>query len=84
MNKGFAFGKRYWLLDCIRGNVQKVASLLTHLTPFIDIQLIPLNQYRNTSSISRTKSHNLNVSGILLKLSSLNPLKPGAKLRMKM
>ena len=40
--------------------------------------------YRKTSSISRTKSQNPNVSCILLQLSSLNPLKPGVKLRMKM
>ena len=40
--------------------------------------------YRKTSSISRTKSQNLNVSCILLQLSSLNPLKQGVKLRMKM
>ena len=33
--------------------------------------------YRKTSSISRTKSQNLNVACILLQLSSLNPLKPG-------
>ena len=37
-----------------------------------------------TSSISRTKSQSLNGSCILLQLSSLNPLKPGVKLRMKM
>ena len=42
------------------------------------------DNYRKTSSISRTKSQNLNVSCILLQLSSLNPLKPGVKLRMKM
>ena len=40
--------------------------------------------YRKTSSISRTKSQNLNVSCILVQLSSLNLLKPGVKLRMKM
>ena len=40
--------------------------------------------YRKTSSISHTKSQSLNVSRILLQLSSLNPLKPGVKLRMKM
>ena len=40
--------------------------------------------YRKTSSISRNKSQNWNVSCILLQLSSLNPLKPGVKLRMKM
>ena len=40
--------------------------------------------YRKTSSISRTKSPNLNVSCTPLQLSSLNSLKPGVKLRMKM
>ena len=40
--------------------------------------------YRKTSGISRTKSQNLNVSCVVLRLSSLNPLKPGVKLRMKM
>ena len=44
----------------------------------------PVCIYRKTSSISRTKSQNLNVSCILLQLSLLNPLKPGVKLRMKM
>ena len=44
----------------------------------------PLYLYRETSSISRTKSQKLNASCILLQLSSLNPLKPGVKLRMKM
>ena len=38
-------------------------------------------QYRKTPSISRTKFHNLNLSSIFLPLSSLNPLKPGVKLR---
>ena len=40
--------------------------------------------YRKTSSISCTKSQSLNVSCILLQLPSLNPLKPGVQLRMKM
>ena len=40
--------------------------------------------YRKTSCISRTKLQNLNVSCILMQLPSLNPLKPGVKLRMKM
>ena len=40
--------------------------------------------YRKTSRISRTKFQNLNVYCILLQWSSLNPLKPGVKLRMKM
>ena len=39
---------------------------------------------RKTSSISRTKFQNLNVSCILLQLSLLNSLKPGVKLQMKM
>ena len=42
------------------------------------------SQYRKTSSIRRTKSQNLNVSCIPLQLSSLNPLKPGVKMRRKM
>ena len=37
-----------------------------------------------TSSISHTKFQNLNVSCILMQLSSLNSLKPGVKLIMKM
>ena len=40
--------------------------------------------YRKTSSISRTKSQNFNVSNVVLQLSLLNPLKPGVKSRMKM
>ena len=40
--------------------------------------------YRKTSSISQTKSQNINVSCIPLQLSSLNPLKPCVKLRIKM
>ena len=40
--------------------------------------------YRKTSSINGTKSQDLNVSCILLQLPSLNPLKPGVKLGMKM
>ena len=41
-------------------------------------------EIRKTSSISRTKSPNLNVSCLALQLSLPNPLKPGVKLRMKM
>ena len=40
--------------------------------------------YHKISSISRTESQNLNVSCLVLQLSSLNPLKPGVELRMKM
>ena len=43
-----------------------------------------LKAYRKISSISRTKSQNLNVSCLLLQWSLPNPLKPGVKLRMKM
>ena len=43
-----------------------------------------LEALRKTSSISRTKFQSVNVSCILAQLSSLNPLKPGVKLRMKM
>ena len=42
------------------------------------------NMYCKTFSISHTKSQNLNVSCIVLRLSSLNPLKPGVKLRTQM
>ena len=40
--------------------------------------------YRKVSNIRRTKFQNLNVSCILMQLSSLNSLKPGVKLIMKM
>ena len=40
--------------------------------------------YRKTSSISRTKSQNLNVSNLVVQLALLNQLKPGIKSRMKM
>ena len=40
--------------------------------------------YQKTSSISRTKSQNLNASRLVLQLSLPNPLKPGVKSRMKM
>ena len=40
--------------------------------------------YRKTSSISRTKPQNLNVSHLVLQLSLPNSLKTNVKLRMKM
>ena len=40
--------------------------------------------YRKISNISRTKSINLDVSRLVLQLSLPNPMKPGAKSRMKM
>ena len=48
-----------------------------------DFSLMATN-YHKTSSISRTKSQNLNVSNLVLQLPLLNPLKPGEKSRMKM
>ena len=49
-------------------------------TGYTDISVV---SYRKTSSISRTKSQNLNFSCILLQLSSFSPLKPDVKLGMK-
>ena len=55
------------------------------LTPLeMDLVWENMTMYRKTSSISRTKFQSLNVSCVLLQLSSLKPLKPGVKLRMKM
>ena len=55
------------------------------LTPVeMDLVLENMTMYRKTSSISRTKFQSLKVSCVLLQLSSLKPLKPGVKLRMKM
>ena len=52
--------------------------------PFSSYHLIITVNWRKTSSISRTKSHNLNVSNLVLQLSLFNSLKPGVKSRMKM
>ena len=41
-------------------------------------------QYRQISNVRRTKSQQLNVSRLILQLSSPYPLKPGVKSRMKM
>ena len=59
-------------------NDTSIANDASHSSPYF------YAYYRKTSFISRTKSQSLNVSCILLQLSSLNPLKPGVKLRMKM
>ena len=48
-----------------------------HLGPLTNMD------YRKVSNIRRTKSQNLNVSRLILKVSLPNPLKPGVKLRMK-
>ena len=42
------------------------------------------DDYRQISNISRPKSHNLNVSGLVLQMSLPNPLKPDVKTIMKM
>ena len=43
-----------------------------------------MNDYRQTSNISRTKSPKLNVSRLVLQLFLPNRLKPGAKSRTRM
>ena len=43
-----------------------------------------LNNYRQISNISHTKSQNLNVSCLVLQLSLSNPMKPGVNSKMKM
>ena len=70
-------GSAFSLQFCMNG-----VFLMGHTVGHITQQAF--RNYRKTSSISRTKSQNLNVSRIPLQLSSLNPLKPGVKLRMKM
>ena len=54
-----------------------------YLASVIGSQILSAD-YCKTSSISRTKSQNLNVSCLLLQWPLPNPLKPGVKLRMKM
>ena len=46
--------------------------------------LVILKNYRQTSNISRTKSPNVNVSRLVLKLALFELLKPCFKSRMKM
>ena len=73
---------------CLRVQVSNPAfSRETQLVSFQFENLLPVPEYQNyrkTSSINRTKSQSWNVSCILAQLSSLYPLKPGVKLRMKM
>ena len=61
-------------------------SALPTMATLVNIMVMNgwLTFYRKTPSISRTKFENLNLSCILLQLSSLNPLKLSVKLRMKM
>ena len=70
-----------WILYIFMGLCGGDASQGWSNVHFID--WFPVN-YHKTSSISRTKSHNLNVSNLVLQLSLFNPLKPGVKSRMKM
>ena len=73
-------GKIVW-----RNEVLVPVMLKGHLLPSIELVSVPFHlDYRKTSSISGTKFQNLNISCILMQLSSLNSLKPGDKLIMKM
>ena len=65
-------------------NPDRAVQHKVELPLILDIMKLMSYYYRKTPSISRTKFENLNLSSILLPLSSLNPLKPGVKLRMKM
>ena len=64
----------------------KVATLISYSSTFCHCLLHTCadTHYRKTSSTSRTKSQNLNVSCLIMQLSLLNQLKPGVKSRMKM
>ena len=70
-----------WILSLTHWDRDKMASIfqITFSNTFSWMKKI----YRKTSNISRTKSQILNVSCILVQLSSRNPLKPDVKLRMK-
>ena len=61
-------------------NFPNFGQILLSMAKVISI----MTYYCKTSSISHTKSQNLNVSNLFLQLSLLNPLKPGGKSRMKM
>ena len=63
--------------------VELVMHSWTRITFVTSVSVMCLS-YRKTSSISRTKFQNLNVSCIIMQLSSFNSLKPGVKLIMKM
>ena len=69
---------------CTRACVKQEVQIYIYHDYNMTVLILIRECYRKTSSISGTKSQNFNVSCILLQLSSLNPLKPGVKLRMKM
>ena len=84
-------------VKCVWRKSESVVAIkyILHVRPWLSLPVIrnilPPEQhsyhfvnYRKTSSISRTKSQNLNVSCIRVQLSSLNLLTTGVKLRMKM
>ena len=78
-----------YLSERIRPRIQLLSPWLASQPPaqYPDTSLLtatPKRQYRKTSSMSHTKSQNLNVSHFVLSLSSPNPVKPGVKSRMKM
>ena len=77
-SKGRGNGERIWDQSgfFIQFVIQKLFVLQKSFSFYTD--------YRKTSSIGRTKSPNLNVSCLGLRLSLPNPLKPGVKLRTKM
>ena len=61
------------------------AFLARTSTTVHDARCVCIDQdYRKTSSISRTKFQNLNGFRLVLQLSLLNALEPGVKSRMKM
>ena len=63
-------------LGNIPGNLRALYNMRTVMLCFV---VLCFYHYRETSSISRTKSQNVNVSNLVLQLSLLNPLKPGVK-----
>ena len=69
---------------CVKSSVSATADGLAPFVIRTFAGTVTNMMYRKTSSISRTRFQNLNVSCIILQLSSLNPLKPGVKLRMQM
>ena len=57
---------------------------ILHTHSFRSFVPLQITQCRQTADICRTKSQNLNVSRLVLRLTLPNPLNPGVKSRMKM
>ena len=68
----------------IRFNIFNIMVAAPMLRQDISTHDNDYEEWGKTSSISRAKSQNLNVSCLLLQWSLPNPLKPGVNLRMKM